>query len=134
MAKSDALATVVLPNLVEKHAAFVAHQALEQERVAAQLAQITTNYTSQIMQLENHLRERELNSRNLENQIRNLNNQLIEQINATNQQRALNDQQLNHIRERDEVIAGFGAKLKQVSKDNEVKIQTKVQVILKFYF
>lgn len=130
LSKSDVLATVVLPTLVQKHDAVIQDHLLQQECVAKQLSQITTHYTQKVMQLENRVLERDQEKHRLEHQVRVLNNQLIDQINTTNAQRELNDQQLSHIHELDGVISGFNRRLEEVTKDNDARVQSKVQELI----
>jgi len=128
LSKSDVIATVILPNLVVKHDALVQEQQRQQELVAEQLTQITTHYTQKVLMLENRISEYQQNQSHLEHQINTLNNQLMDQINATNAQRALNAQQVATINERDEIITGFEQQLEEVTKENDARIEQQVQV------
>ena len=128
LTKADIMATVILPNVIGQNQALKKQQLLEQEAVAEQLAAITTNFTQKIMTLENRCHEQTIQAQRFEHEIRTLKGQLVEQINATNAQRAENERQFRAIQERDEIISGFERQLEDVTRDNEERIEAKVQV------
>ena len=128
LTKADIMATVILPNVIGQNQALKKQQLLEQEAVAEQLAAITTNFTQKIMALENRCHEQTIQAKRFEHEIRTLKGQLVEQINATNAQRAENERQFRAIQERDEIISGFERQLEDVTRDNEERIEAEVQV------
>merc|ERR1712130_904917 len=90
-------------------------------------AAITTNFTQKIMTLENRCHEQTIQAQRFQHEIRVLNQQLVEQINATNAERATNERQFRAIHERDEIISGFERQLEDVTRDNEQRIEAEVQ-------
>ena len=128
LTKADIMATVILPNVIAQNQALKKERCLEQEAVAEQLAAITTNFTQKIMTLENRCHEQTIQAQRFQHEIRVLNQQLVEQINATNAERATNERQFRAIHERDEIISGFERQLEDVTRDNEQRIEAEVQV------
>ena len=104
----------------------------DQDIVVEKLAEITTHYTLKVVQLENRIEAQNQQNQVLNHQIQHLNNQVIEQINATNDQRGIVDNYLASIQNKDQMINQLENQLKSLYEQNETRIEEAIKVSQKF--
>ena len=125
---ADILTTLVLPQIIYQRDSLLAKQKLEQERVANQLAEITTTYAQNSLMLEQRLQEQARHNDSLKHEITRLSSEVIQYLDDKNQLISQNFEMGSKIQTKDSEAKALQERLQQVTKDNEKRIEEIVQV------
>ena len=106
----------------------LANQKLEQEKVANQLAEITTSYAQNSLILEQRLQAQSKLNEDLKNEISRLNGEIFQHIDDRNKLENAKSSLENKIQVQNSEAVALQERLYQVTKDNEKRIEEIVQV------
>lgn len=108
--------------------ALLANQKIEQEKVANQLAEITTSYAQNSLILEQRLQAQSKLNEDLKNEISRLNGEIFQHIDDRNKLENAKSSLENKIQVQNSEAVALQERLYQVTKDNEKRIEEIVQV------
>ena len=129
LASADILTTIVLPRIIMQRDGLLANQKIEQEKVANQLAEITTSYAQNSLILEQRLLAQSKHNEDLKNEISRLNGEIFQHIDNRNKLENAKSSLENKIQVQNSEAVALQERLYQVTKDNEKRIEEIVQVI-----
>ena len=128
LASADILTTIVLPRIILQRDGLLANQKIEQEKVANQLAEITTSYAQNSLILEQRLQAQSKHNEDLKNEISRLNGEIFQHQDDKNKLENAKSSLENKIQVQNSETVALQERLYQVTKDNEKRIEEIVQV------